>query len=146
MFFALVAGMVLAAPSQFDFYADKPYDPSIPKPDSTLGYALGERTTNFRDQERALMAIASAAGKRVKVIEYGKSWEGRPLRIFVVGSPENMNRLEAIRRDNGERAEGRDVAVKDPVLVWVNECIHGDETASFESGMALLYDLAASRS
>lgn len=145
MLFALIAGIALIAPSKFDFYADKPYDPSIPKPDATLGYAIGDRTTNFRDQERALMAVVNASGKRVKVFEYGKSWEGRPLRIYAVSSPENMDRLDEIRRDNEERAQGKDVKTKDPVFVWVNECIHGDETASFESGMALLYNLAASR-
>ncbi|MFI5386108.1 MAG: M14 family zinc carboxypeptidase, partial [Fimbriimonadales bacterium] len=154
MLFALIAGIALAAPPKFDFYADKPYDASIPRPDATLGYSIGERTTNFRDQERALMAVATAAGKRVKVVEFGKSWEGRPLRIYIVSSPENMARLEEFRKDNEERAEGRDWRSKDgkgkdggkdPVFVWVNECIHGDETASFESGMALLYNLAASR-
>jgi len=145
MLSALVVGIALAAP-KFDFYADKPYDPSIPKPDVTLGYPLCERTTNFRDQERALMAIASAAGKRVKVVEYGKSWEGRPLRIYIVSTPANMARLETLREDNEQRAEGKNVAPSDPVFVWVNECIHGDETASFESAMALLYDFAASRS
>jgi hypothetical protein len=145
MFSALLAGVVLFAPPKFDFYADKPYDASIPKPDQTLGYAIGERHTTFRDQERALMAIATAAGKRVKVIEFGKSWEGRPLRVYAVSSAENMARLEEIRKDNLERAEGKAVGKADPALVWVNECIHGDETASFESGMALLYNLAASR-
>src|SRR6185295_2074332 len=31
-----------------------------------------------------------------------------------------------------------------PVVVWINECIHGNESASFESGMWLAYTLAAS--
>ncbi|HTQ11317.1 MAG TPA: M14 family zinc carboxypeptidase [Fimbriimonadaceae bacterium] len=158
MLSALAIGLALAAPvsrvgtrglrtpGTFDFYADKPYDASIPRPDTTLGYPLCSRTTTFRDQERALLAIASAAGSRVKVIEYGKSWEGRPLRIYVVSTPANMARLEAIRKDNLERNHGKAADPKDPVIVWVNECIHGDETASFESAMALLYDLAASRS
>jgi hypothetical protein len=144
MLAVVLVGVALLAP-KFDFYADKPYDPAIPKPDATLGYAIGDRHTNFRDQERALFAIASAAGKRVKVIDFGKSWEGRPLRIYAVSSPENMARLEDIRKNNQARAEGKSVGGKDPALVWVNECIHGDETASFESAMPLLYNLAASR-
>src|SRR5579862_7302552 len=126
MLASLILGLGLLSP-KFDFYADKPYDESIPKPDTTLGYALCERHSNFREQEKALMAIANAAGKRVKVVEFGKSWEGRPLRIYVVSSPANMARLDEIRKDNLERAEGKDVARKDPVIVWVNECIHGDE-------------------
>ncbi|PNA19374.1 hypothetical protein C1X58_30205, partial [Pseudomonas sp. FW215-R4] len=32
-----------------------------------------------------------------------------------------------------------------PAIVWINECIHGNETASFESAMWLTYNLVASR-
>jgi hypothetical protein len=142
MLLALAASAALG----FTFYADAPYDSSIPTPETTLGYSIGERTTNFRDQERTLMAIAESAGARVKVIEFGKSWEGRPLRLYAVSSPENMARLEQIRQDNLERNEGKSAKMDDPALVWVNECIHGDETASFESAMELIYNLAASRS
>jgi hypothetical protein len=143
MLLALAAACV--AP-KFTFYADGPYDSAIPRPEATLGYNIGEHTTNFRDQERVLQAIVAKTGARVKVIEFGKSWEGRPLRIYAVSAPENMARLEEIRKDNLERNEGKSVKTEDPALVWINECIHGDETASFESAMELLYNLAASRS
>src|SRR4051794_22463400 len=111
MLSALIVGVALLAP-KFDFYADKPYDAAVPKPDTTLGYAIGDRHTNFRDQERALMAIANAAGKRVKVVEFGKSWEGRPLRIYIVSSPENMARLPEIQKNNEQRANGQAVATR----------------------------------
>lgn len=146
MLAALAVGLALAASPKFDFYADKPYDSAIPKPDAVLGYAIGERHTNFRDQERSLMAIAAGAGKRVKVIEFGKTWEGRPLRIYAVSSAENMAKLEDIRAHNNARAQGQTNQTGDPATVWVNECIHGDETASFESAMPLLYNLVASQS
>lgn len=145
MLLAALAGVTLAAPAKFDFFAEKPYDSSIPNPEVTLGYKIGDRHTTFRDQERALQAIAGAAGKRVKVIEFGKSWEGRPLRLFVVSTPENMQRLEEIRANNEKRARGEWAGQNDPAMVWVNECIHGDETASFESAMPLVYNLAAAR-
>ncbi len=144
MLAALLVGS-LFLPPKFTFYADGPYDPAIPKPESVLGYEIGQKTTNFRDQERTLQAISAAAGKRVRVIQFGKSYEGRPLRIYITGSSENMRRLDEIQKDNQERAEGKNVGRSDPVIVWVNESIHGDETASFESGMQLLYNLTASR-
>jgi hypothetical protein len=146
MLSAAVLGLVLVRSAAFDFYTEKPYDPSVPKPEATLGYSIGDRHTNYRDQERVLQAIAEKAGKRVKVVEFGKSWEGRPLRLFIVSSPKNMARLEELRQRNSERAEGRSTKNDDPAFVWVNECIHGDETASFESAMPLIYNLAASRS
>lgn len=128
-----------------------PFDPSVPKPESILGYGPGARHSTFRDMERVDLAIADAAKAKIKVIEYGKSWEGRPLRVFAVSSPKNMARLEEIRKAVGQlanpdpKADYTDLIAKTPPIVWINECIHGDETASFESGMWLLYTLAASK-
>src|SRR5687768_9372622 len=138
MLLALTVALNMLAAPTFNFYQDSPYDISIPRPEKTLGYEIGDRHTNFRDQERVLQGIAGAAGSRLRVIEFGKSWEGRPLRIFVMSSPENMARLEEIRKNNMRRSYGEPAGKNDPAIVWINECIHGDETASFESAMPLI--------
>lgn len=151
MIFSVVAGLVLLTPPKFSFYENGPYDGGIPRPDSILGYELGSRHTNFRDQERVVLGIAQAARAKVVPIEYGKTAEGRTLRVFAVSSAENIKRLEEIRKDHLALANpepGVDLAPilkRTPAIVWINECIHGDETASFESGMALLYNLAAAK-
>jgi hypothetical protein len=143
---------LLPADRPFDFHAYGPYDGSVPKPEAILGYGPGERHTVFRDQERVVYAIAERARARVRVIEFGKSTEGRPLKIAVVSSSANIQKLERLRQDyvrlaNPKPGENLEPLVKDlPALVWINQCIHGDETASFESGMWLLYNLAASKS
>lgn len=147
---SLIAGLLLAPQAKFDFFENGPYAPEVPRPESVLGYSAGDRLTTFRDQERVLNAIASAAPDRVKVITYGKSVEGRPLRVLAISSPANMRRLDAIRLDNERIASGtatnRDALIKrTPAIVWINESIHGNEPASFESGMWLIYNLAASR-
>jgi hypothetical protein len=149
MLISVLAGIALAAPPRFSFYSNGPYDSSIPVPDKVLGYAIGERHTVYRDLERVDFAIADSAKAKVVPMEYGKSNEGRTLRVFAISSPDNIRHLEEIRKDHlalanpkpGEDLSG--VAKRTPAIVWVNECIHGDETASFESGMALLYNLAA---
>lgn len=147
----LMVGFILLSPPKFSFYDRGPYDGGVPKPDAILGYDLGTRHTNFRDQERVVLAIANAAKARVVPMEYGKTPEGRTLRVFAISSPENIKRLEQIRKDNetlAHPAAGQDltpILKRTPAIVWVNECIHGDETASFESGMAVLYNLAATK-
>ncbi len=141
----LIAGGLLLGP-RLDFYADKPYDPSVPKPESILHYGPGEKVTVFRDQERTIMQIAQAAKERVRIEEYGQSVEGRPLRVAIIGSAQNIARLPEIRREHEQLARGLGDPSKTPVIVWINECIHGDEPASFEAGMWTLYNLAASRS
>jgi hypothetical protein len=152
MLLSLLAGLALkqsVSHPDFDFFRAGPYEAGISNPEKTLGYALGSKHTVFRDQEKVVLGIAEKAKARVKVIDYGTSVEGRPLRVLAISSPENIARLEAIRQDIQKLAfgEGDTEAIirRSPAIVWVNECIHGDETASFESGMALIYNLAASK-
>ena len=147
MFATLALGLVLQS-APFDFYSHGPYRAEVPKPEAILGYGPGERHTPYRDMERVVLAIAEKAPDRVKVVEFGKSTEGRPLRLLAISSPKNIARLDAIREANAQLASGKgdaaSIAKDNPAIVWVNEAIHGNEPASFESGMWLLYSLAAS--
>lgn len=140
--------------AHFDFYGRGPYRKTVPRPSAILGYEAGERHTTFREQEQTLLAIARSAPDRVRVEEYGKSVEGRPLRLFFVSAPENISRLEQIQarihkladpRLLTGPAEAEQIVHSTPTLTWINHCIHGSETASFETVMWTLYTLAASR-
>ncbi|MEQ1822130.1 MAG: M14 family zinc carboxypeptidase [Fimbriimonadaceae bacterium] len=129
------------------FYSLGNYDAKVPKPSAILGYEIGTRHTTYYNQQRVVEAICNTAKSRTRYFEYGKSTEGRPLRVVAISSPENINRLEEIRLANEKLAHGQnDSAIKknNPAIVWINETIHGDEAASFEAGMQLLYNLAAS--
>jgi Zinc carboxypeptidase len=145
MLLALLGALTLSQKHLLDFYAYGPYDLTIPKPESILGYGPGEKHTNFRDQERVLSAIASTAKDRVRMFPYGVTPEGRPLRIFAISDPKNISRLESIRQEHAELAAGRGNANETIPIIWINECIHGDETASFEAAMWTFYTLTASR-
>ena len=153
LFCRIAAAQSAPAGKSYDFYGRGPYRTGIARPSVMLGYEAGERHSTFREMEQTILALAAAAPERVKVMDFGKSAEGRPLRLIAVGSPENVAKLEAIRERIGKLADPRRLAspaeadeiVKNtPALIWINECIHGDETASSESGMWLLYNLAAS--
>jgi hypothetical protein len=118
-----------------------------------LGYEAGERHTTFYEQERVLLAIANSAKDRVRVVEYGKSVEGRPLRLIFITHPDNLTRLQEIQTANrkladprtlSNPAEAETIIASAPVLTWINHTIHGDESASFETVMWTLYTLAAS--
>ncbi len=137
----------------YSFYSRPPYRNAVPRPSSILGYEAGAWHSTFRDQERVINAIAQTAKDRVQVVDYGKSVEGRPLRLVLVSSPENMAKLEALRLQNLKIADPRQIASNAerekilksaPTVLWINHCIHGAETASFESFMWTLYTLAAS--
>jgi hypothetical protein len=136
----------------FSFYARGPYRPGIPRPEAILGYNVGEMNTQFGQQEKVLLAIADAAKDRVRVEEIGSSYERRTMRLYLISSPENIARLDAIRQDLDRLADPRGaaqseldaIAARTPAVVMINESVHGNESPGFEAGMQTLYQLAAS--
>ncbi|MEO8562852.1 MAG: M14 family metallopeptidase [bacterium] len=138
--------------ARFSFYDRGPYRPSVPTPDSILGYAIGESNTQYASQERVLLAIANAAKDRVRVEEFVTTPERRPMRLYLVSSPENIARLDAIRGDLDRLADPRGISTTDadaiaartPPVVWISGSVHGNESPGFETSMQLLYQLAAS--
>ncbi|CAA9300383.1 MAG: hypothetical protein AVDCRST_MAG11-783, partial [uncultured Gemmatimonadaceae bacterium] len=136
----------------FTFYGRGPYRATVPRPDSLLGFAVGDRQTQYDEQQRVLLAIAGAATDRVRVEPLAVTAEGRQMRLYVVSAPENIGRLDAIRRDLDRLADPRGapaaeltaLADRTPAVVWFSGSVHGDEVPGFEASMQLLYHLAAS--
>src|ERR1700724_3215681 len=87
---------LLAPLSNGDVVELPPLDPAVPRPDAVLGYPAGSRFTHWEPIAAYLDALA-AASPRVKVWEYGRTYEGRPLKLAAVSSPENLAHLEEIR-------------------------------------------------
>lgn len=143
-----LASLLLSPVRPEVFYAYGRYDASVPRPSRVLGYEIGDRHTTYFGQQRVVEAICAATKNRTRYIEYGRTNEGRPLRVIAISSPENMARLDQIRAANQKLADGTgdaNVIKNNPTIVWINQTIHGDEAASFESGMQLLYNLTASQ-
>jgi hypothetical protein len=138
--------------ARFSFYDRGPYRPAVPRPDALLGYPIGDMNTQYAAQERALLAIADAAKDRVRVEEFTTTYERRTMRTYVVSSPENMARLDAIRADLDKLADPRGtaqaeldaIAAHTPTVVWISGSVHGNESPGFETCIQLLYQLAAS--
>ncbi|HEX4936320.1 MAG TPA: M14 family zinc carboxypeptidase, partial [Gemmatimonadaceae bacterium] len=117
-----------------------------------LGYPLGDWNTQYAQQERVLLGIADAAKDRVRVEQFATTSERRPMRLYIVSSPENIARLDAIRADLDRLADPRGasdaelaaIAARTPAVVWYSGSVHGNESPGFETSMQLLYQLAAS--
>lgn len=123
------------------------YSQTVPSPGAFLGYPLGARFTPHHHVVDYFMAVAAAAPDRVKVERYGATYEGRPLLLAYITSPDNLRRLEAIRKNNLRLAGVlKDSVAPDeraPVIVWLSYNVHGNEPASTEAAMKMLYELAA---
>jgi len=125
-------------------------DERVPRPEAVLGYPLGAHFTHWAQILSYLQAVA-AASDRVKLWEYGKTYEGRPLELVAISSKENLARLDSLRAERlrlGDpgalsREERDSLARQLPVAVWLAYGIHGDEASSSEAAMAVAYVLAA---
>ncbi|MBD0324837.1 MAG: hypothetical protein ICV68_00310 [Pyrinomonadaceae bacterium] len=138
--------------SQFDFYARGPFRENVPRPQSILRFDVGAFHTNYAQMERVLEKIALAAPDRVRLMDIGETNEHRMMHLVAISAPENISRLDEIKRNiarladprNLSNAEARQLIASTPVIVWLNYTIHGNESASFETMMQVVYQLAAS--
>ncbi len=112
-------------------------------PSAFLQYELGTRFTPHYKVVDYFRHIASTVNT-VKLETYGNSYEGRPLLLAVVASPENMARLENIRQQHLEVVTGK-AAASQPVIIWLSYNVHGNEAVSTEAAMKTLYTLVSSR-
>lgn len=125
-------------------------DEKLPRPEAVLGYALGARFTPW-DRIVAYLEDLDAASPKVKMWEYGATYEGRPLKLLAVSSAENIERLEEIRKDTLRLGEPAALSAGDrewllrrtPLIVWLAYGVHGNESSSAEAAMGAAYALAA---
>ena len=118
------------------------YDPKIPTLKAVLGYDTGERITPPEDLTVYLKALHAAAPERTALLEYARTWEGRPLWVLIVASPERIAGLDATKRDLQRLADPRGLAPADadailaraPVVTWLMHGVHGNEISSSRRG------------
>jgi hypothetical protein len=107
---------------------------SIPTPKSFLGYEPGERFAQHHEIVGYMQALAAAAPTRMKLERYGTTNENRPLMLAIVGSAQNMARLEDIRKSNLALTGSGGAALADaPAVVWLSYNVHGNEASSSQA-------------
>jgi hypothetical protein len=151
--FFLTAAIAAAADSPFVFWPDVRYELNVPSLKQVLGYEVGERITTPADIIRYFERLSAAAPTRIKVVEYGRSWEGQPLIYAAIGSETNMRRLNEIRAGINRladprrttEAEAKKLTQELPAVVWLGYGVHGNEISSSDAAMLLAYHLLAVR-
>ena len=128
------------------------YDPKIPTLKAVLGYDHGERITPPEDVERYLRALAAAAPDRARLTEYARSWQHRPLWLFIVGSREHMSRIDAIKTARKSLADPRlppseveGLITDQPVVTALMHSVHGNEASGVDAALAEAYHLLAAQ-
>jgi len=129
------------------------HDPAIPRPEEVLGFEVGRRAATA-EQIVAYAEAVAATSPRVKLVEYARSYEGRPLVYLVISSPENLARSEEIKAGMATLADprgleaGRRAQLLEslPGVAWLAYSIHGNETSGSDASLAVIHHLAADRS
>ncbi|HNP20444.1 MAG TPA: M14 family metallopeptidase [Panacibacter sp.] len=118
----------------------------LQSPEEFLGYKVGTHFTPHFKIVNYFNAVAQARPDMVKIEQYGSTYEGRPLLLTYIASPENLKNLENIRLNNLRMAgvtKDRAAPIVEcaPAIVWLSYNVHGNEPASSEAAMLTLYAL-----
>jgi hypothetical protein len=147
-----VQGAAAASP-QLELAPGTRYDPKIPTLQQVVGHETGQRMSTPDEIAAYLKALNAADQARTRLVEYARSWEGRPLHVLVVGSAERLSRLDLVKADLRRLADPRQLSAADaerllqelPVVTWLMHSVHGNEITSSDAALAEAYHLIAAR-
>lgn len=129
-----------------DYYlpADYSYDESIAKPSSILGFEVGEWHANHTQVVNYYRTVAEQSS-RATLINYGSTYEKRPLLMLAVSSPKNINRLDKLK---GQRGGLRYPDFKSdlqgmPVVMYMGHSVHGNESSGVNASLLSAYHFTA---
>ena len=123
------------------------YDPNIPKPQEVLGYMPGEWHVSH-DQLVSYMEKMAAASPRISIDRRGTTFEGRPLLLLTITSPENHANIEQIKAEHQALTESgaEDLnTAQMPIVTYQGMSIHGNEPSGSNAGLLAAYYLAAAQ-
>ena len=157
IFCSSLAAEVLMKPTSYssELYKEKILDgnyvTSIDHPNSFLDFNYGDRVANHTQISNAILLWAKQSNK-LKVIEYAKSHEGRPLYVAFISSSENINNLDEIKNKitklsdprTTSNAEAKSIIENIPAVAWMAYSIHGNETSGADAALGIIYHLISS--
>ncbi len=143
----------LFAQKPFEFWPGTSYDAKVPTFQQVLGYEPGDKVSSYAGVVRYMEALAAANPTRMKMFDYGQTWEGRKLVFAAVGSEANLRRLGEIRASmqriadprKTPEAEARRLMTGLPAVVWLSYGVHGNEISSPDAALLTAYHLLAAR-
>lgn len=123
-----------------------------PTIEQVLGYPAGTRVSSPEQISRYFEALAQAHPDQVKLVPYGETWQGRPLFYAVIGSKENIARLDEIEAGMRSLADPRTLNERQaqqlmnnlPASVWIANSVHGNEISPAEASMVTAFHLLSS--
>jgi hypothetical protein len=133
---------IRAEDTRYFFDSSIRFDQAIPSPEAFLGYELGTRITEHHRILAYYEQLADLSDK-AELIEIGQTYEHRKLRVLVVSSPGNIQKLDAYKaaRQQARKGEKPD----SPLVVFLGSTVHGNETSGAEAALLSAYYYVAAQ-
>ena len=127
------------------------YDSTISKPESLLGFPVGQKTATPEQIVNAIQAWDHDSDK-IQLVEYARTHENRPLYYAIISSPKNLQKIDSVKKDlarianpkNLSSAEANKIIKRLPAVAWMAYSIHGNESSGSDASLAAIYYLIAS--
>jgi len=129
-----------------------PQAPAITSPKAALGFDIGDdyQLANYSKLSAYWKAL-DAESDRIRVVEYGRTSEGRPMLMAVVTSRENHERLDHYRAVAKRLAlaegladdQARALAAEGRAVVWIDAGLHATEVANAQALTEMLFQMAS---
>src|SRR5881628_975726 len=122
----------------------------LPTPESVLGFRPGaDYKLATYDQSVDYFKKLAATTKQMKIVEAGKTSQGRPMYFALVSSPENLSKIDRYREiarrlahpQGLSEGEAHRLAREGKAFVHIDGGLHSTEVAGWSHTPQLLYDL-----
>lgn len=147
--FAIVTLNIIAQDNlSLDYYLPNnvTYNSNIPTPESVIGHQVGEWHVTH-DKLAEYMKVLANSTDRFTIEDRGKTFEGRPLLLLTITSPENHKNIESIRLNHLKLSDINTSkslnTLEMPLVIYQGFSIHGNEPSGANAGLVYAYYLAA---
>jgi len=123
---------------------------NIPTPKEHFGFAIGDdyQLATYTQTEAYFKKLA-AASDRVKLVNIGKTEEGRDQYMLIVSSPENIKNLarykeisqKLARAENLTDTQAHELAAEGKAVVWIDGGLHATEVVGTHQLIETAYEL-----
>src|SRR4051794_6084153 len=146
--------MVRRALSWLLLFTSCVFGAGIPTPKEHLGFTPGD---DFKLADYAEISgyfeKLSRASDRIRLVECGKTSEGKPMFYAILSSAENLKRLDHFREINRKLAlglatptEAEQFAQEGKAIVWIDSGLHASEVAPAQQAPELAYRMLTDES
>jgi hypothetical protein len=125
---------------------------TVPTPKSHFGFSIGDdyQLANYTQTEAYFKKLAESS-RRVKLVDIGKTEEGRSQYMLIITSPENQKNLSRYQEISQKlaHAEGltpaqaKALASEGKAVVWIDGGLHANEVVGAHQLIQMAYNLAS---